>query len=66
MLPIITFTRQSQELNRWFHKHYLRSFGAFKTELSREQVVLDDYHVRYADELIERAKSLIANLDRYQ
>lgn len=66
MLPIITFTRQSQELNRWFHKRYLRSFGAFKTELSREQVMLDDYHVRYADELIERAKDLLSNLERYQ
>lgn len=66
MLPIITFTRQSQELNRWFHKRYLQSFGAFQTDMSREEVVLDSYHLRYADELIARAKDLIANLDRYQ
>lgn len=66
MLPIITFTRQSQELNRWFHKRYLVSFGAFKTELSREEVTLDDYHKRYADELIERAKGLINQLDTYK
>ena len=66
MLPIITFTRQSQELNRWFHKRYLVSFGAFKAELSREEVILDDYHKRYADELIERAKGLIAQLDTYK
>ena len=66
MLPIITFTRQSQELNRWFHKRYLKSFGAFQTELSREEVVLDDYHKRYADELIRRAKDIIARLDTYK
>lgn len=66
MLPIITFTRQSQELNRWFHKRYLVSFGAFKEEQSREEVILDAYHKRYADELIERAKGLIAQLDTYK
>ncbi len=60
MLPIVTFTRQSQELNRWFHKRYLRTFGAFAEESSREEVFLDDYHRKYADELIERAKRLIA------
>lgn len=62
MLPIITFTRQSQELNRWFHKRYLHTLGAFETELSREEVVLDDYHKRYADELIARARDLISRL----
>lgn len=66
MLPIITFTRQSQELNRWFHKRYLVSFGAFRTELSREEVFLDEYHKRYADELIQRAKDLIQQLDTYK
>ncbi|MDD5954745.1 MAG: dihydrodipicolinate synthase family protein [Firmicutes bacterium] len=66
MLPIITFTRQSQELNRWFHKHYLKSFGAFQTDMSREQVYLDEYHIHYADELIQRAKDLIGRLDSYQ
>lgn len=65
MLPIITFTRQSQELNRWFHKRYLRTLGAFTTELSREEVVLDEYHYRYADELIARARDIIARLDTY-
>lgn len=66
MLPIITFTRQSQELNRWFHKRYLKSFGAFKTELSREEVFLDEHHLRYADELIQRAKDIIVRLDTYK
>lgn len=65
MLPIITFTRQSQELNRWFHKRYLKTFGAFRSEQSRETVYLDDYHLRYADELIQRAKDLINRLDTY-
>lgn len=66
MLPIVTFTRQSQELNRWFHKHYLKKLGAFQEDISREEVFLDEYHYRYADELIERAFSLIRNLDHYQ
>lgn len=66
MLPIITFTRQSQELNRWFHKRYLRTLGAFAEEQSREEVLLDEVHYRYADELIERAKGLIADLDSYR
>ena len=66
MLPIVTFTRQSQELNRWFHKRYLKSFGAFSSELSREEVVLDEYHYRYADELIARAKGIIDRLDSYK
>lgn len=63
MLPIITFTRQSQELNRWFHKRYLKSFGAFEEDISREEVFLDEYHLKYADELIRRAKDLIAARD---
>lgn len=66
MLPIITFTRQSQELNRWFHKRYLRSFGAFREEGSREEVFLDQHHLRYADELIQRARDIIARLDTYR
>lgn len=66
MLPIITFTRQSQELNRWFHKRYLKALGAFQTEQSREEVVLDAHHLRYADELIARARDLIDRLDTYQ
>ena len=66
MLPIITFTRQSQELNRWFHKRYLRSLGAFREEGSREEVFLDQYHLRYADELIDRARDIIARLDSYR
>ena len=64
-LPIIEFTRQSQELNRWFHKRYLRTVGAFKTEVSREEVYLDKYHLRYADELIERAISIRDNMAAY-
>ena len=65
MLPIIAFTRQSQELNRWFHKRYLRTIGAFDTELSREEVFLDDVHKSYADELIQRALSIRDNLESY-
>ncbi len=64
-LPIIEFTRQSQELNRWFHKRYLRIVGAFATEVSREEVYLDEYHLRYADELIERAAFIRDHMDTY-
>lgn len=64
-LPIIEFTRQSQELNRWFHKHYFKKVGIFKTDVSREQVVLDEYHLRYADELIQRAIEIRDNLASY-
>ena len=42
------------------------SFGAFSSELSREEVVLDEYHYRYADELIARAKGIIDRLDSYK
>ena len=65
ILPIITFTRQEQSLNRKFHKRYLKAFGIFKTDVSREPVVFDEYDERYADELIERARNIIAHLDEY-
>lgn len=66
ILPIISFTRQGQSTNRKFHKRYLKSFGIFETDLSREAVVFDEYHERYADELIARAKSIIGRLDEYK
>ena len=65
MLPIITFTRQSQELNRWFHKRYLVKFGALKKKYQGRSF-LDEHHIRYADELIERAKYLINHLNEYK
>ncbi|MBQ4375615.1 MAG: dihydrodipicolinate synthase family protein [Erysipelotrichales bacterium] len=65
ILPIITFTRQGQSLNRKFHKRYMKAFGIFDTDLSREPVQFDEYDARYADELIERAKNIIAHLDEY-
>lgn len=66
ILPIISFTRQGQSTNRKFHKRYLKSFGIFETDLSREPVVFDEYHERYADELIARAKDIISRLDEYK
>ena len=65
ILPIISFTRQGQSTNRKFHKRYMKSFGIFETDLSREPVIFDAYHERYADELIERAKDIIGRLDSY-
>jgi len=63
MLPIISFTRQAQSTNRKFHKVYMKAMGIFETDLSREQVIFDEYHQRYAMELIERAKDIMARLD---
>jgi Dihydrodipicolinate synthase/N-acetylneuraminate lyase len=63
ILPIIAFTRQGQAINRKFHKRYLKAMGIFETDLSREPVAFDEYHQRYADELIQRAKDIIARLD---
>ena len=47
-------------------RRYLKSFGAFSSELSREEVVLDEYHYRYAVEMIARAKGIIDRLDSYK
>ena len=66
ILPIIAFTRQGQSTNRKFHKRYFKKMGIFATDLSREPVVFDEYHERYADELIERAKTIISRLDQYK
>lgn len=63
MLPIISFTRQGQSTNRKFHKVYMKTMGIFETDLSREEVIFDEYHQRYAMELIERAKDIMARLD---
>lgn len=66
ILPIIAFTRQGQSTNRKFHKRYLKQMGIFATDCSREEVVFDRYHERYADELIDRARAIIARLDEYK
>lgn len=63
ILPIISFTRQGQTTNRKFHKVYMKAMGIFETDLSREEVVFDEYHRKYAEELIEMAKDIISKLD---
>lgn len=63
ILPIISFTRQGQTTNRKFHKVYMKALGIFETDLSREEVVFDEYHQKYAAELIERAKDIISRLE---
>lgn len=65
MLPIVTFTRQTGYVNRRFHKMYLKKAGAFKAVLSREQGIFDQYTERYAQEMLERAEELEANIDSY-
>jgi 4-hydroxy-tetrahydrodipicolinate synthase len=58
MLPIISFTRQSPPLNRYFHKLYLKRIGVFEDAVSREEVLFDEYHRRYAEDLIDYAIKL--------
>lgn len=55
MSLVISFTRQSQPLNRYFHKLYFQKIGVFDEAVSREEVFFDEYHRRYADDLIEYA-----------
>jgi 4-hydroxy-tetrahydrodipicolinate synthase len=65
MLPVISFTRQSQPLNRYFHKLYLKKDGVFADAVSREQVFFDEYHQRYADDLIDYALKLRDRIPEY-
>lgn len=66
MLPVISFTRQDQALNRSFHKRLLKKMGIFKTIDSRETVVFDEYHKAYADELMDRAIHIMDHLSDYE
>lgn len=65
MLPIISFTRQNPQLNRYFHKLYLKHVGVFDDAVCREEVYFDEYHQRYAVDLIEYAVRLRDNLPSY-
>lgn len=65
MLPIISFTRQTPALNRYFHKLYLKHIGVFDEAVSREPVFFDEYHQRYANDLIKYAVELRNNLPSY-
>ena len=65
MLPIIAFTRQDQALNRYFHKLYLKEIGVFAEAVSREEVLFDAYHQRYAHELIQYAVQLRDRIPEY-
>jgi 2-keto-3-deoxy-L-arabinonate dehydratase len=65
MLPVISFTRQSQPLNRYFHKLYFKRIGVFQDAVSREEVLFDEYHRRYANDLIEYAIRLRDSIPSY-
>ena len=65
MLPVISFTRQSPELNRFFHKLYFKRIGVFSEAVSREPVFFDEYHMRYATDLIEYAIRLRDSIPEY-
>ena len=65
MLPVISFTRQSQPLNRYFHKLYFKRIGVYTEAVSREEVFFDEYHQRYAHDLIEYAIKLRDSIPSY-
>lgn len=65
MLPVISFTRQSPDLNRYFHKLYFKEAGIFEDAVSREKVFFDEYHQRYAADLIKYALDLRDNISSY-
>lgn len=65
MLPIIAFTRQSDAVNRVFHKTYLQRLGIFDTTQCRDESTFDEYHKRYADQLIDYAIELREKLPMY-
>lgn len=65
MLPIISFTRQDSTLNRHFHKLYLKRIGVFENDFSREGYLFDEYHEKYANELIDYALALRDRIPEY-
>lgn len=65
MLPVISFTRQNQPLNRYFHKLYFKEVGIFDEAVSREEVFFDEYHQRYSKDLIKLAVRLRDNVVSY-
>ena len=44
---------------------YLKKAGAFKTVISRDQGIFDEYTEKYAQEMLERAEQLEANIASY-
>lgn len=65
MLPIIAFTRQDPALNRYFHKLYFKHIGVFDEAVSREPVLFDEYHQKYACDLIDYAVRLRDRIPEY-
>ena len=57
-LPIIVWTRQEGNLNRYFHKLYMQRIGAFESTAMRMPAACDKHHVAYANELIDYALDL--------
>ena len=65
MLPIIVWTRQEMPLNLYFHKHYLQRIGVFESAAMRQNVNIDEYRRRYAEEMIDYAIALKEKLPEY-
>ncbi len=65
MLPIISFTRQNQSLNLYFHKLYLNRIGVFASTTMRQDYLFDEYHRAYAEKLIDYALKLRDDIPSY-
>ena len=65
MLPIISFTRQNTSLNLFFHKLYLTRIGVFESTAMRQEYLFDEYHSRYAENLIDYALKLRDEIPAY-
>jgi dihydrodipicolinate synthase/N-acetylneuraminate lyase len=60
LVPILAFSHQHLDISIHFNKRILYRQGIFTTHKVREPILpFDEYHVRVADELIEKAKNII-------
>ena len=65
MLPILTFTRQSDSVNLSFHKMYFKRLGLYSTTKFRGPYAIDSVQERYANEMIDRALRIREHLEDY-
>lgn len=65
ILPIIVFTRQSDDVNLSLHKMYFKRLGLYSTTKFRSAYAIDDVQERYANEMIDRALYIRDHMDEY-
>lgn len=65
-LPCVLFTRQEWSINRIYHKCYMQRIGVFHTTYSRDPAdAYDKYTIRFREEMIDRALSIVDNMESY-